>query len=267
MAQLTHVAICDDYGGFTEADREARLRMIALAAGVAYQDGGEVVNLFVDGTALQALGQGLDISIESAMYWRAVNGSSSILSANIMGSEDIDDCLAGPAAVMAAHDIFDWRSDAAANSFENGITAVYGMGIEDPFHAFLEVLAKMSVRHPRSSTYAISGMVYMHFTTARYAAWEYRGKHRQGCEDCIKKFRAAAAGAGLNWAPKSPPKSFEEGTQARKLGKRWVDGFEEPTLVQEGISWFHHLLLSGSIFLFDVLAEGVDPIDKGTEWV
>lgn len=201
-AHLSHLSVCDDYGSFTHADYDVRLRMIALSAGVAYQYGGRVINIFVDGTALQALGIGIEtaLSVETAL-------------------------------------------------------------------AYLEALLKMVLTAPRFGMYGIGSMVYMHYTVARYAAWEYHGKHGAACNRCVDLLRSATEGAGLKWAPKLPPRNYEDGEEVREWGRLWSDQYIDRGLMQEAVSWFQYLISSGKIWLFDVLADAVNPVDDGTNWV
>ncbi|CAD6441810.1 d30e9f3d-078b-4005-9029-f380fe65a38f [Sclerotinia trifoliorum] len=268
-AQLSHLSLCDDYGSFTHADYDVRLRMIALSAGVAYQYGGRVINIFVDGTALQALGIGIEtpLSVEAAMAWRAVSGCTTVYSKYNFEGCDLQDGLIGPISMMAAHDLLDWRSDTAAGNHENGVSAVYGLGNEAAFHTYLEALLKMILRGPRFGMYGIGSMIYMHYTVARYASWEYHGKHGAACNECVDLLRSATEGAGLKWAPKPPPSNYEDGEEVREWGRLWTDQFIDRGLMQEAVSWFQYLISSGKIWLFDVLADAVNPVDDGTDWV
>ncbi|APA09834.1 hypothetical protein sscle_05g046040 [Sclerotinia sclerotiorum 1980 UF-70] len=268
-AHLSHLSVCDDYGSFTHADYDVRLRMIALSAGVAYQYGGRVINIFVDGTALQALGIGIEtaLSVETALAWRAVSGCTTVYSQYNFEGCDLEDGLIGPMSIMATHDLLDWRSDMAAGNHENGVSAVYGLGIEAAFHTYLEALLKMVLTAPRFGMYGIGSMVYMHYTVARYAAWEYHGKHGAACNRCVDLLRSATEGAGLKWAPKLPPRNYEDGEEVREWGRLWSDQYIDRGLMQEAVSWFQYLISSGKIWLFDVLADAVNPVDDGTNWV
>ena len=38
-------------------------------------------------------------------------------------------------------------------------------------------------------------------------------------------------------------------------------------LMQELVGWFQHLVSDGSIWLFDALNDGVEPVDDDTDWV
>lgn len=268
-AYLSHLAVCDDYGSFTQAEYDVRLRMIALSAGVAYQYGGKVINIFVDGTALQELGIGTKTapSVDAAMAWRAVSGCTTVYSKYNFEGCDLEDGLTTPICMMAAHDLLDWRSDTAASNHENGVSAVYGLGFKAAFHTYLEALLKRALSAPRFGIYGIGSMIYMHFTVARYASWEYHGKHGPACDGCVDLLRSATEGAGLKWAPKPPPSNHEDGEEMREWGKLWTDQFIDRGLMQEAISWFQFLISSGKIWLFDVLADAVNPVDDGTDWV
>ncbi|KAI3317747.1 hypothetical protein HD806DRAFT_514206 [Xylariaceae sp. AK1471] len=267
-AYISHLSVCDDLGSFTEEDYDVRLRMIAISAGVAYQYGGRALNVFVDGTAKQAVGDGTGAlrPIEAAMAWRAINGCSTIYSQYNFDECDLVDALVAPIAMMATHDLLDWRCDVAAGNYENGVSAVYGFGIASPFHAFLETMLKDVLTHPRSGLYGIGAVVYMHFTVGRYGAWEYHGKHKRACAKCVALLAKATADAGLEWAPKPPPKSYAEGDELREWGRLWSDHFIDRSLIQESVSWFQFLISSGRIWLFDLLAEGTKPVDHDTDW-
>ncbi|KAI0102587.1 hypothetical protein GGR51DRAFT_527018 [Nemania sp. FL0031] len=268
-AYVSHLSVCDDLGSFTEEDYDVRMRMVAIAAGVAYKYGGRVLNVFVDGTAKQAVGAvtGELRPIESAMAWRAIGGCSTIYSMyNFDDTCDLDVGLVAPIVMMATHDLLDWRCDVAAGNHENAISAVYGFGIASPFHAFLEAMLKEVLRHPKSGIYGIAGVVYMHFVVGRYGGWEYRGEHEPACEECVRLLRKGTKEAGLEWAPKSPPKSYADGEEVREGGRLWADNFIDRSLIQETISWFQYLISSGEIWLFDLLAEGAQAVDADADW-
>jgi hypothetical protein len=266
-AYISHLSVCDDLGSFTEEDYHVRLRLIAISAGVAYQYGGKALNVFVDGTAKQAVGTGTGKRpVEAAMAWRAVSGCSTIYSKYNFDECDLVEGLVAPLAMMATHDLLDWRCDVAANNFENAVSAVYGFGVELPFHAFLEAMLEDILTHPRSGLYGIGAVVYMHFTVGRYGAWEYHGDHQPACGECVSLLKKATEGAGLKWAPKPPPKSYAEGDEFREWGRLWSDHFIDRSLIQESVSWFQYLISSGSIWLFDLLAEGAKPVDPDTDW-
>ncbi|KAI8628804.1 hypothetical protein F5Y19DRAFT_485170 [Xylariaceae sp. FL1651] len=267
-AYISHLSVCDDLGSFTEEDYEVRQRMIAIAAGVAYQFGGKALNVFVDGTAKQAVGAvtGPLRPIEAAMAWRAISGCSTIYSRYNFDECDLAEGLVAPIVMMAAHDLLDWRCDVAAGNHENAVSAVYGFGIASPFHTFLETMLKEALTHPRSGLYGIGAVVYMHFTVGRYGAWEYHGEHKPACDKCVSLLVKATADAGLEWAPKPPPKSYAEGDELREWGRLWSDHFIDRSLIQEAVSWFQYLVSSGGIWLFDLLAEGTKPVDHDTDW-
>jgi hypothetical protein len=107
----------------------------------------------------------------------------------------------------------------------------------------------------------------MHFIVSRYGAWEYRGNHGSGCDECINLLRSATTGAGFKWAPKPPPSNYAEGDELRDWGRLWSDHFIDRGLIQEATSWFQYLISSGKIWLFDLLAEEIDPVDDDTDWV
>ncbi|KAI0870410.1 hypothetical protein GGS24DRAFT_510922 [Hypoxylon argillaceum] len=268
-AYISHLSVCDDLGSFTKEDYDVRMRMVAIAAGVAYKYGGRVLNIFVDGTAKQAIGGVTEElrPIEAAMAWRAVGGCSTIYSQYSFDEEcSLDVGLVAPIVMMATHDLLDWRCDVAAGNHENSISAVYGFGIESPFHAFLETLLKEALNHPKSGVYGIAGVVYMHFIVGRYGGWEYRGEHKPACEECVRLLRRGTKDAGLEWAPKPPPKTYAEGDEVREGGRLWADHFTDRSLIQKTLGWFQYLISSGEIWLFDVLAEGAHAVDADADW-
>jgi hypothetical protein len=79
----------------------------------------------------------------------------------------------------------------------NGVSAVYGLGVQNLFHSYMKALLRKVPTEPRSGVYAVAAMAYMHFTVGRYGAWEYRGSHGPGGDDCVDLLRGATAGAGL----------------------------------------------------------------------
>lgn len=113
--------------------------------------------------------------------------------------------------MMVTHDLFDWRSDAAAGNHENGISAVCGFGVEAPFHVYLEAVLRKTLQSPQAGVYALASMTYMHFTVSRCGAWEYHGNFRSACKECINLLQSATLGAGLQWTPKPPPRCYPEG--------------------------------------------------------
>ncbi|KAI1824109.1 hypothetical protein F4861DRAFT_277010 [Xylaria intraflava] len=267
-AYISHLSVCDDLGSITREELDVRIRMVAISAGVAYQYGGKVLNVFVDGTAKQATGtgNGKPRPIEAAMAWRAIGGCSTIYSEYNFGSCSLEQGLVAPIVMMAAHDLFDWRCDVAAGNYENSVSATYGFGIADPFHEFLETMLKYALIHPRSGIYGIAAVVFIQFTAGRYGCWEYHGANRPACEDCINLLSKATAEAGLRWAPKSPPESYAAGNEAREWGRLWSDHFIDRSLIQETTGWFQFLVSSGKIWNFDVLAEGVQAVDSDADW-
>ncbi|KAI0973570.1 hypothetical protein F4678DRAFT_425168 [Xylaria arbuscula] len=268
-AYISHLSVCDDLGSFTEEDIDVRMRMVAIAAGVAHQCGGKALNVFVDGTAKQAVGtvKGVLRPIEAAMAWRTISGCGTIYSKYNFGECDLDIGLVAPVVMMATHDLLDWRCDVAAGNHENSVSAVYGFGVANPFHAFLETMLIEILTHPRSGLYGVAGVLYMHFTIGRYGAWEYHGDHEPGCEKCVSLLHRATKAAGLVWAPKPPPRNYAEGGQAREWGRLWSDHFsDDGGLVQEVVGWFQWLITSGEIWLFDLLAEGTRPVDADADW-
>ncbi|KAI0418843.1 hypothetical protein F5X98DRAFT_362813 [Xylaria grammica] len=268
-AYISHLSVCDDLGSFTEEDYDVRMRMVAISTGVAHQFGGKALGVFVDGTAKQAVGTvtGVLEPIEAAMAWRTINGCGTIYSKYNFGECDLDIGLVGPIAMMATHDLLDWRCDVAAGNHENAVSAIYGFGVASPFHAFLETMLKEVLKHPRSGLYGIAGVLYMHFTIGRYGAWEYRGEHKPGCDRCMSLLYRATKAAGLIWAPEPPPRSYAEGDEARELGRLWSDHFtDDGSLVQMVLGWFQHLVTSGEIWLFDLLQHGTQPVDADADW-
>lgn len=188
QSALGHLSLCDDYGHFTTPDYDFRLRLCAMSLGAAYAYGGRAVNGLLDACMLQAVGTGRDVSVKSAISWRAVGGAATTFSGYIFANDTVEDGLVMPEVMMAMHDMLDWTSDVAAGNYENGIYAVYGMGFEDPFHTYLEATPQRAASHPLSGAAAISGIVYMHFTGARYASYEYHGTvtGKAPCDKCIQ---------------------------------------------------------------------------------
>ncbi|KAI0530350.1 hypothetical protein GGR58DRAFT_239463 [Xylaria digitata] len=266
---ISHLSVCDDLGSFTEEDYDVRMRMVAISTGVMHQFGGKALNVFVDGTAKQAIGAvtGVLQPIEAAMAWRTISGCGTIYSKYNFGECDIDIGLVAPIVMMALHDLLDWRCDVAAGNYENSLSAVYGFGVASPFHAFLETMLKEVLKHPWSGLYGIAGVLYMHFTIGRYGAWEYHGEHKTGCEKCISLLYRVTKAASLNWTPKPPPRSYADGDKARELGRLWSDHFtDDGSLVQEVLSWFQYLITFGEIWLFDLLDQGTLPVDADADW-
>jgi hypothetical protein len=106
------------------------------------------------------------------MAWRAVSGCATACSKYNFYDEgcDLEEGLVMPIAMMATHDLLDWRCDIAAGNHENGVSAVYGSGTEAPFRTYLEALLEKNQSSPRSGIYGIGGIVYIHFTGSRYGA-------------------------------------------------------------------------------------------------
>ncbi|PWY86603.1 hypothetical protein BO94DRAFT_467021 [Aspergillus sclerotioniger CBS 115572] len=267
FASLSHLSVCDDFGSFTSKDAEVRVRMVALAIGAAYEGNEKVVHSILDGTALQAVGTADTLTVAAAMAWRAVGGCATVYSGYVFANDSIEQGLVAPEVMMAVHDLLDWRSDTAAGNHENAISAVCGMGVADPFHTFVEALLERALFKSLSGAYGVGATTLMHFTAARYAAYEYRGTHGPPCLNCIQRLREVTLGAGLKWSPTPPPSSFEEGHRIRQLGQRWVDYYEDHGLVQEGLGWFQYLVETGKIGLFDVIEKGVVPVDMTAGWV
>ncbi|EAU35422.1 predicted protein [Aspergillus terreus NIH2624] len=226
-AMISHVAVSDDYHAFTTGEYETRIRMIALFAGVAYETGGQAVNVIADGAALQAVGTGDELTVNAVMAWRAVGGCTTPYSSYLWGQGSLEEGLVSPQLIMAMHDLLDWRSDTAAQNHENGVSAVYGLGFENAFHTYLEASLRRASAEPRSGVHAM---------------------------------------AGLRWEPKPPPSSFSAGEEFRQLSKRVVDTFEKHSLAQIGLSWLQYLIVSGDIWLFDVLSS-ICPLDSDADWV
>ncbi|ROT36164.1 hypothetical protein SODALDRAFT_316507 [Sodiomyces alkalinus F11] len=274
LSFISHVPICDDYASFTESDYEARIRHAALAVGAAYAFGGWAAEAIIDGSMLQATGTGTGLGtgeaglIEGVMSWRAVNGATVPYTSYLFGKGTLAEGLIAPQVFTAVHDLFDWRSDTAARNHENGVTGVYGvLGVEDPFHVYLEAILETATLYPVHATWTTGAMTVGHYTAARYGTYDYRGKHDSCCDNCVRLLREATARANLAWKPEIPPRSFAEGHEYRNLLKRQIDQYEQHDMVQKGLSWFQHLVVTGEIWIFDLLREGVEPIDVEAYWV
>lgn len=265
-AMISHVAVSDDYHAFTTGEYETRIRMIALSAGVAYETGGQAVNVIADGAALQAVGTGDELTVNAVMAWRAVGGCTTPYSSYLWGQGSLEEGLVSPQLIMAMHDLLDWRSDTAAQNHENGVSAVYGLGFENAFHTYLEASLRRASAEPRSGVHAMAGILYLHFTSIRYGSYSYRGDHGEPCGTCARMLRDVTDRAGLRWEPKPPPSSFSAGEEFRQLSKRVVDTFEKHSLAQIGLSWLQYLIVSGDIWLFDVLSS-ICPLDSDADWV
>ncbi|KAL7953071.1 hypothetical protein V8C34DRAFT_297899 [Trichoderma compactum] len=123
--------------------------------------------------------------------------------------------------VMAMHDLFGWGGgDLAVGNQENGFSVAYGLGIADPFHAYLETALLLATSHARSGIYAIAPLVIIAFTASRYSKYKYLEVDVElpgPRPKCIELLRALTEEAGFGWAPRSPPKSFEKGEQVRTM--------------------------------------------------
>jgi hypothetical protein len=275
-AFITNASICDDYHHFTASERAVRLRMVALSIGAAYQLRGPAVNMLVDGTTLQARGTGHEETIAAALAWRAVGGGATGYSPYLWGPKSVDlveHGLVAPEVMMATHDLFDWRSDAAAGNYENGVSAVLGLGYEDPFHAYLEAMLRRADSHPRSGAHAIGGTVFLHFVSSRYGSYRYlrTGNIRSlyGAQ-CLELLKEVTSKAGFKWDPRPPPANFQAGKEYRNLAKQCADDSwhaDLHTLAQCGLSWFQSLLLSGQIQAFDALNPIDETMDGTVDWV
>lgn len=265
-AMISHVAVADDYHAFTATEYETRLRMVALSVGVAYEAGGQAVNVLVDGAALQAVGTGDQLTVDAVMSWRAVGGCTTPYSSYLWGHGSLADGLVSPELIMAMHDLLDWRSDTAAQNHENGVSAVYGLGFKEAFHTYLEAMLYRATSEPVSGAHAMAGIVYLHFTSVRYGSYRYQGDHGKPCEKCERILGEVTARAGLQWEPIPPPDSFAAGEKFRQLSKQVVDKFEKHPLAQIGLSWLQHLIVTGEIWLFDALVP-IHPLDSDAGWV
>lgn len=262
---ISHVAVSDDYHAFTTMEYETRVRMVALSVGVAYKAGGQAVNVLVDGAALQAIGSGDQLTVEAVMAWRAVGGCTTPYSDYLWGRGSLEDGLVAPELMMAMHDLLDWRCDTAAQNHENGVSAVYGLGVEDAFHTYLEAMLHRASSNPLAGAHAIASIVHLHFTSMRYGSSRYRGDHGKPCRRCEKLLRNITARGGLQWEPTPPPSSFTASEKFRRLGKLVVDTFEPHQLAQTGVSWLQHLITTGEIWLFDALVK-IHPVDSNAGW-
>lgn len=56
---------------------------------------------------LQAVGTGTDVSVKSAMSWRAVGGAATTFSGYVFANDSIEDGLVVPELMMAMHDMLD----------------------------------------------------------------------------------------------------------------------------------------------------------------
>ncbi|KAF9884071.1 hypothetical protein FE257_002301 [Aspergillus nanangensis] len=258
---LGHAAICDDFHKFTAPYEKHRHYMVALAIGAAYQLREKGPNILVDGTALQAVGQNPDRSLQAALAWRAVGGGTTGYNGYYWGEVrlDLEKSLVCPKVMMAMHDLLDWRCDAAAKNHENGVFAACGLGCQDPFHEYLEAMLDLAASHPLSGAYAMAGTVFLHFTSSRYGAYEYRGPNYEKCENCANSLKKITIGAKLLWDPQTPPNSFDGGKRYRAVAQSMLESSENISPAQYGISWLQYLIETGNIFVFDVL-RSADPV-------
>ncbi|KAJ2981646.1 hypothetical protein NQ176_g1896 [Zarea fungicola] len=273
LGKLSHLSLCDDYSHFTKSEFDVRIKLIALAVGAAFVHGGEAVNALLDGSQLQAQGCGTVATVESIMAWRAVNGCATPYTGALFGARNSAANLVSPMIMMALHDLYDWRNDTAGNNHENGVSAVQGLGFKDPFHVFLEATIHKAVEFPVPALHAISAITLMHFTAARYGAYEYRGTHKEACQSCVELLKEATSQAQLVWNPQQPPRNFAEGDSMRKGAKAFMESQEcreshdGRELIQGSLSWFQYLIQTGEIYLFDLLNRGVHAVDSGASWV
>ncbi|KAL6811911.1 hypothetical protein V8C40DRAFT_283876 [Trichoderma camerunense] len=268
-AAICHLSVCDDYWTFTGTETEVRLRLVAQSIGAAFDFGDRAINVLIDGTALQAVGSSNEVSLQSAMAWRAASGGATAYNGHILGNDTLEDGLVAPQVILAIHDLFDWRTDIAAGNSENGFFVAYGLGITDPFHAYLEAALLLACSHARSGAYAIACITIAAFISCRYSSYKYLAVDMElpgPCPRCVELLQTLTEKAGFVWAPKSPPKSFEEGEQVRRLCQLWADRYEDNSLVQEGLGWFQSLVLTGTIRIYDALLK-IPEIDKAAGWV
>ncbi|PTB65579.1 hypothetical protein BBK36DRAFT_1121193 [Trichoderma citrinoviride] len=268
FASICHLSVCDDYYGFTGTETEVRVRLVALAIGAAFEFGDEAVEVLMDGTALQAVGSSKEVSLRAAMAWRAVNGAATAYNGHVLANDSLEDGLVSPQVIMAIHDMFDWRSDLAAGNHENGFSVAYGLGLDDPFHDYLEEILLLASSHPKSGAYAISAITLASFTACRYSSYKYFAVDVDlpaPCPRCIKLVRNLTEEAGFSWEPKTPPGNLEDGERVRKLCQSWADRYEDHGLIQEGLSWFQSLIETGRIHVLDALVK-IPAVDEDAEW-
>jgi hypothetical protein len=134
------------------------------------------------------------------------------------------------------------------------------------FHTYLEATLQRAVSHPPSEAAAISGIVYIHYTEAPYASYEYHGTVKAPCDNCIHLPKGITAGTGMEWNLKAPPASFRERRKLRELGKLWADRLEDHGLNQGAFRWFQSLIVTGNIWLLDVRLKTVEPVDSTVGW-
>lgn len=263
---LTHHAICDDYHKFSQEEVALRVRLVAMGVGAAHALGENGPSAILDGSLLQSHGTGTAASIRSAMAWRAISGCSTPYNGSHFGPTSPDEAVAPPMMMIAIHDLLDWRSDTAAGNHENAVTATYGLGINDPFHTFLESTLELAVTYPAATLSSAAALTFLHYTGTRYGAYEYSGQHGPPCGTCIGMLRQATEQGGMKWRPTRPPRSFADGAEAREAVKKFIDDQVDTGMVQEGLSWLQYIILTGEVWLFDLLRDGVKPVDPDTAW-
>ena len=245
---------CASGAGKEEEEKgEARIRLIALALGAAFDLGGGAVRVLLDGAFFDEPGTGDEMSVEAALRWRAVSGAASMLDASVYGRASWDEGLTAPVVSMAVRDLLDWRRDVAVGSAENAVSAVCGMGVQDPFHVTLEAALRAALRYPLAGACSIAGMAVLSLSLTGSG---YRRSGRgERCAECERLLRGITTGARRAWAPEEPPTSYEEGEAARALAKRVVDGsLSYAPMMQMGLGWMQYLVATGRIRSFDARA-------------
>lgn len=248
-------SMVDEYArcGSGEEEEEARIRLIALALGAAFNLGGGAVRVLLDGAFFDEAGTGDEMTVEAALRWRAVSGAASMLDASVYGRASRYEGLTAPVVSMAVRDLLDWRRDVAVGSRENAVSAVCGMGFEDPFHVTLEAMLRAALRYPLAGACSIAGMAVLSLSLTGSG---YRRDGRgERCAECERLLRAITSGARRAWAPEEPPTSYEGGEAARALAKRVVDGsLSYSPMMQMGLGWMQYLVATGRIRSFDARA-------------
>lgn len=266
LGNLAMLALCEDYAGFTESDYKVRLRLLALTMGVACEVDGWAPEALVDASLIQSPGQGNDLSVKSALAWRAISGGATAFSGYLLGVGSIEEGTITPQVLMGVHDMFDFRSDCAAGNYETSVMVACGLRVENPFHACIEALLDLVCTNPAKTLYTVTGVTVLNYTGARYGSYEYRGTHAPPCQSCTERLREASLQAGFAWAPEVPPRSFAEGDETREELKDMVDNYRDAGVARKGVAWFQYLVSTGEIFLFDALADGVGAVDRGAGW-
>ncbi|PKY01756.1 hypothetical protein P168DRAFT_329676 [Aspergillus campestris IBT 28561] len=240
----------DEYAGCASGEEEARIRLIALALGAAFNLGGEAVCVLLDGAFFDEPGTGDEMSVEAALRWRAVSGAASMLDASVYGRASWDEGLTAPVVSMAVRDLLDWRRDVAVGRAENAVSAVCGMGFADPFHVTLEAMLRAALRYPLAGACSIAGMAVLSLSLT--GSGYRRGGRGERCAECERLLREVTTGARRAWAPEEPPTSYEGGEAARALAKRVVDGsLSYSPMMQMGLGWMQYLVATGRIRSFD----------------